>query len=207
MRNSKRLKGVNGAGFSSLLTSPPYTASPSWKAAWNTSLRKTADDETRVDRHLVKLQHEGQAGPAGVVEGQQEDAEHPGRTAHQAGDHAPQALLLIVQLTVSQPVWKSTHSVKCKTSPDTASRIDVDSLTYDTPIEHPGSHQQQGQHKEDEVVMVPRSWNRWSRQRWENYVSATTYWNSWYFIIKTRQILITENANGGYPHMVTDDVS
>lgn len=126
------------------------------------------------DCHLVKLKYEDQAGRAGVVEGQHEDAEHPGRTADEARDHAPQALLLIVQLTVSLPVWKSTHaahtcvsSLECKTTSDIVNAIHDDSLTYDTPIEHPGSHQQEGEQEEDEVMMVPRSWNRRARSRWK----------------------------------------
>lgn len=54
--------------------------------------------------HLVQLQHQDQAGPAGVIEGQQEDGEHPGGAADQAGDDAPQALLLVMQHTVNGPV-------------------------------------------------------------------------------------------------------
>lgn len=54
--------------------------------------------------HLVELQQQDQAGPAGVIQGQQEDAKHPGRTADQGGDRAPQALLLVMQRTVSRPV-------------------------------------------------------------------------------------------------------
>lgn len=51
--------------------------------------------------HLVELHQQDHAGPAGVVKGQQEDAEHPGRAADQGRDHAPQALLLIMQHTMS----------------------------------------------------------------------------------------------------------
>lgn len=50
--------------------------------------------------NLVELQQQGQSGPAGVIEGQQEDAKQPGRAADQSRDHAPQALLLIMQHTV-----------------------------------------------------------------------------------------------------------
>lgn len=54
--------------------------------------------------HLVELQQQDQAGPAGVIEGQQEDAEQPGRAADQGGDHAPQALLLIMHHAAGRPV-------------------------------------------------------------------------------------------------------
>lgn len=62
----------------------------------------TAKTENTV--HLVQLQYQDRGGPAGVIEGQQEHAEHPGRAADQAGDDAPQALLLVTQHTVSGPV-------------------------------------------------------------------------------------------------------
>lgn len=65
-----------------------------------------------------------------MIERQQEDAEQPGGAADQGGDHAPQALLLIMQHTVSRPVCETT-------------------------VEHPGSHQHEGEQKQDEVVMVP----------------------------------------------------
>lgn len=54
--------------------------------------------------HLVELYHQDQAGPADVIEGQQEDAEQPWGAADQAGDHSPQALILIVQHAVNRPV-------------------------------------------------------------------------------------------------------
>lgn len=82
--------------------------------------------------NLVELQQQDQAGPAGVIEGQQENAEQPGRAADQSGDHAPQALLLVMQHTMSRPV-------------------------HETTVEHPGSHQHEGEQEEDEVVMVPRT--------------------------------------------------
>lgn len=74
--------------------------------------------------HLVELQQQDQARPAGVIEGQQEDAEHPGRTADQGRDHVPQAPRLIMQHTVSRPVWTKTESAamcslcKCKAAPE-----------------------------------------------------------------------------------------
>lgn len=34
----------------------------------------------------------------------------------------------------------------------------VRSLTHEAAVEHPGSHQHEGEQKEDEVVMVPRTW-------------------------------------------------
>lgn len=30
--------------------------------------------------------------------------------------------------------------------------------THEAAVEHPGSHQQEGEQEEDEVVMVPRTW-------------------------------------------------
>ncbi|TNN58959.1 hypothetical protein EYF80_030872 [Liparis tanakae] len=57
---------------------------------------KTLIDSEQLG-HLVELQHQDQAGPAGVIEGQQEDNEQPGGAADQGGDHAPHALLLVMQ--------------------------------------------------------------------------------------------------------------
>lgn len=54
--------------------------------------------------HLVELHHQHQAGPAGVIDGQQEDGEQPGGAADQGGDHAPHALLLVAQRAASGPV-------------------------------------------------------------------------------------------------------
>lgn len=110
---------------------------------------------------LVELHQQGGAGPADVVEGQQEDAEQPGGAAHQGGDDPPQTLLLIVQHTVGGPVWEGDRAhvsipgvdlqLRQKTE---VMRSDV-SLTHEAAVEHPGSNQQEGQLEEDEVVMIP----------------------------------------------------
>lgn len=42
--------------------------------------------------------------------------------------------------------------------PDTVNTPHVKSLTHETAVEHPGSHQHEGEQKEDEVVMVPCTW-------------------------------------------------
>lgn len=59
---------------------------------------------SEVGGHLVELQQQGGAGPAGEVEGLQEDAEQPGGAAHQGGQRPPQALLLIVERAAGGPV-------------------------------------------------------------------------------------------------------
>lgn len=59
--------------------------------------------------YLVELQQQKSAGPAGVVKGEQEDAEHPRGAGDYGWDHAPQPLVLIMHLTASGPVWKHTH--------------------------------------------------------------------------------------------------
>lgn len=82
--------------------------------------------------NLVELEQQAQTGPAGMIEGQQEDAEQPRRAVDQNRHDAPQTLLLIMQHTVIGPVDETT-------------------------VEHPGTHQHQAEQKEDEVVMVPRT--------------------------------------------------
>lgn len=62
--------------------------------------------------HLVELHHQGGGRPAGVIEGQEEDAEQPGRAVHQGGGGAPQALLGVAQQAVGGPVWKADRRVK-----------------------------------------------------------------------------------------------
>lgn len=41
---------------------------------------------------------------------------------------------------------------------DTVITLCVKSLTCETTVEHPGSHQHEGEQKQDEVVMVPCTW-------------------------------------------------
>lgn len=76
----------------------------------------------QADSHLVQLQQQDGARPAGVIEGQQEDAEQPGRAADQGRDNAPHALLLIMQHTVGRPVWNNKQRMfihcECKTALD-----------------------------------------------------------------------------------------
>lgn len=67
-----------------------------------------------------------------MIDDQDEDAEQPGRAPYQAREGTPQALLLVMQHAMSGPV-------------------------HDTAVQHPGSHQHEGEQKEDEVVMVPRT--------------------------------------------------
>lgn len=63
-----------------------------------------SDTPTAAATHLVELQQQRGAGPAGVIEGQQEDAEQPGGAADQGRDHAPQALLRVMHHAVGGPV-------------------------------------------------------------------------------------------------------
>lgn len=60
--------------------------------------------QTERKRHLVELHQQDGGRPAGVIEGQEEDAEQPRRAVHQGGDGAPQALLLVLQHAASGPV-------------------------------------------------------------------------------------------------------
>lgn len=113
---------------------------------------------------LVELHQQSGAGPANVVEGQQEDTEQPGGAAHQGGDDPPQTLLLIVQRTVGEPVWEgdrahvSIPGVNVQLCQKTEVMRSDMSLTHEGAVEHPGSHQQEGQLEEDEVVMIPGTW-------------------------------------------------
>jgi len=77
-----------------------------------------------------------------VIEGQQEDNEQPGGAADQGGDHAPHALLLVMQRAVSRPVWRKaeTHRRMSKTVSGTVVTPKVESLTCEAAVEHPGSH-------------------------------------------------------------------
>lgn len=59
------------------------------------------DNTGQAENHLVKLQQQDHAGPAGVVKGHQEDAEHPGTAADKSRDHAQKAMFLIIHHTVS----------------------------------------------------------------------------------------------------------
>lgn len=54
--------------------------------------------------HLVELHQEDGGRPAGVIEGQEEDAEQPRRAVHQGRGGAPQALLGVMQHAVLGPV-------------------------------------------------------------------------------------------------------
>lgn len=51
------------------------------------------------------------------------------------------------------------HSVS-----DGVATLAVAELTHDTAVQHPGSHQHEGEQKEDEVAMVPRTWGKENNQ-------------------------------------------
>lgn len=82
------------------------------------------------ERNLVKLQQQYHGRPGGVVKGQEEDTEHPGRAADQIGENAPESQLLVMQRAVTRPV-------------------------HETTVEHPGSQHHEGHQEENEEVMVP----------------------------------------------------
>lgn len=75
-----------------------------WTQGTHSDITFNTTTLTAADTHLVELQQQRGAGPAGVVEGQQEDAEQPGGAADQGRDHAPQALLRVMHHAVGGPV-------------------------------------------------------------------------------------------------------
>lgn len=83
--------------------------------------------------NLVELHQEHYGGPRGVEESQAKDAQHPGRAADQGRQSPPNPSLLVEQRAVARPV-------------------------LDTTIEHPGSHQREGEEKEDKKVMISGSY-------------------------------------------------
>lgn len=61
--------------------------------------------------HLVELHEQDDAGPAGVVQGQQEDAQQPRRAIDHGKGHCHQTPLLMAWQAMCRPVWEQKRLI------------------------------------------------------------------------------------------------